>query len=109
ESGWRLVYRPEPGSEVAVTKYDPEQGLETKGRVLKEYLEKEFQVSVSDGQNYVGLDAYEIIAEFPGTLLDARKMPMQRTIVHFEIDDIQSNIIGFGDNVFSSTLSMDGM
>lgn len=90
-------------------KYDPEAWIESTIRVLKEYLEQEFQVSVDDGQDFVGLDAYEIIAEFPGTLLDARKMPMQRTIVHFEIDDIQSNIVGFGDNVFSSTLSLDGM
>lgn len=78
-----------------MTKYDPEIWLESSTRCLKEYLVREFQAT----QN----SPWEIVAEFPGPMLDVRKMPMHRTVIHFSIDDIQSNLIGFGDNVFSYT------
>jgi len=84
-------------------KYDPEKWLETTVRCLKEYLEQEFQVAITDGQNSVGDFAYQIVAEFPGTDMDAGKIPLDRTVIHFEIDDIVSRIIGFGDNVFDYT------
>jgi len=86
-----------------MTVYNPEQFLESTLRVLKEYLENEFQRAVNNGQSYVGTEAYEIVSEFPGPDLDTRKMPMQKTIVHFEVDDIQSDLLGFGDNVFAHT------
>jgi hypothetical protein len=86
-----------------MTVYDPEIWLESTIRCLKEYLEQEFNRSISDGQNYVGEDAYEIVAEFPATDLELRRMPMQKTIIHFEIDDIQSTLLGMGENIFAST------
>jgi len=90
-----------------VTKYNPEEFLESTVRVLKEYLEQEFHRSVNDGGMYVGEQAYEIVPEFPGSALDSRKMPMHRTIIHFEIDDIQSDIVGMGDNIFAQTYDPD--
>ena len=86
-----------------MTKYVPEDFIESTIRVLKEYLEQEFHRSVSAASEYVGEQAYEIVAQFPGPDLDLRKMPMQRTIVHFEIDDIQSSLIGFGENIFGKS------
>ena len=86
-----------------MTKYDPEQWLETTVRCMKEYLEQEFSESVSDGSMYVGDQVYEIVAEFPGPALDMGKIPLHRTVIHFEIDDIISRIIGFGDGVLDST------
>ena len=81
--------------------------LESTVRCLKEYLEYQFRVSVNDGQEYVGLDAYEVVAEFPALGLELRKMPMQRTIIHFEIDDIQNIVIGMGENIFETTFDSD--
>ena len=40
-------------------------------------------------------------------ILSLRQMPMHRTVIHFEIDDIQSRIIGFGDNIFQRTYDPD--
>jgi hypothetical protein len=82
-----------------VTLYDPERWLETTVRCLKEYLEENFNKALTDGDEYVGLQVYEIVAEFPGPDLDLRKMPMDKTIIHFEIDDIQSGLLGFGDGI----------
>jgi hypothetical protein len=87
----------------AEVKYDPEQFLESTVRVLKAYLEQEFHRSVNDGGQYVGENAYEVVSEFPGSMLDTRKMPLDRTIIHFEIDDIQSDLVGMGPNIFSQT------
>jgi hypothetical protein len=86
-----------------VTKYDPEEFLESTIRVLKEYLEQEFHRSVSVGAEYVGEQAYEVVPQFPGPDLDTRKMPMQRTIIHFEIDDIQSAPLGMGEGIYDQT------
>jgi hypothetical protein len=83
-----------------MTKYSPEEWLETTVRVLKEYLEGEFDRSVYDNDSFHGLDVYEIVPEFPAPSLDLRKMPMQKTIIHFEIDDITSRVVGMGDNIF---------
>jgi len=77
------------------TPYDPELFIESTVRCLKEYLENVFQAAVNDGQSFVGTEAYEIVAEFPGSQLDTRRMPLDRTLIHFEIDDIQSDVLGF--------------
>ncbi len=90
-----------------MTKYDPEQFIESTVRCLKEYLEHQFHVAVDDGENYIGEDAYEVVAEFPALGLELRRMPMQRTIIHFEIDDIQNIVIGMGENVFETTFDPD--
>jgi hypothetical protein len=87
-----------------MTKYVPEDWLESSVRVLKEYLEDEFDKSVYDNDTFRGLAVYEIIPEFPGPSIDIRKMPMHKTIIHFEIDDIRSSLIGMGDNVFAWTV-----
>jgi len=86
-----------------MTAYDPEIWLESTVRCLKDYLEYKFHVSVSDGTNYVGENAYEVVPEFPGADLDLRKMPMQRTVIHFEIDEIVSQVVGLGDNIMEWT------
>jgi len=87
--------------------YNPEEFIESTVHVLKGYLEQEFHRSVNDGMTYVGEQAYEVVAEFPGSALDTRRMPMERTIVHFEIDDIQSDVVGMGDNIFAKTYDVD--
>jgi hypothetical protein len=86
-----------------MTKYSPEDFIESTIRVLKEYLEDRFHRSVSDRGQYVGENAYEVVSQFPGPDLDIRMMPMHRTIIHFEIDDISSDLLGFGDNIFGET------
>lgn len=85
------------------TKFNPEEWLESTIRVLKEYLEDVFHRSVSDRSEYVGEQAYEVVTQFPGPDLDIRRMPMHKTIIHLEVDDISSDLLGFGENVFEST------
>lgn len=81
--------------------YDPEQWLVTTVRTLKSYAEAGFDSAVLDNLgNPVGLEAYEVIMEFPGTENEPFKAPFDKTLVHFEIDDINDDELGFGPNIF---------
>jgi hypothetical protein len=40
--------------------------------------------------------------EFPGADIDAKTVPLKKTLIHFAIDAIESREVGMGDNVFNS-------
>jgi hypothetical protein len=86
----------------AAQRYDPEQWLVTATRSLKRYVEDAFHRQVTDENgNYCGESVYEVRMVFPGTEIDHDKVPLSRTIIHFEIDNIINEIMGFGDGVFA--------
>jgi hypothetical protein len=66
--------------------YDPENWLLSTTRALKEYVENAFN------------DAYKVVMEFPSTDEVLETMPLDLTIIHFEIDDQDHRRLGFGDN-----------
>jgi hypothetical protein len=72
---------------MAQTIYNPEKWLETTMRGIHDYVDDNVDGSV-----------YNVIMEFPGPLLDEQKMPIDRTIIHFEIDDIRTRPLGLGDD-----------
>ena len=67
--------------------YEPEDWLLSATRVLKQY--------VIDGLN--APNTYEVVMQFPGALLDEEELPLKKTIIHFEIDDIDERPVGMGD------------
>jgi len=79
--------------------YDPEIWLESTIRGIKGYAMDFFDKAIQTAQGPVGLQAYEIVMEFPGPLLDARKVPMRKTVIHFEIDDIISQPAGMSNSL----------
>jgi hypothetical protein len=86
---------------MTITKFDPEQWLETATRGLKDYTEKGFYESVvDDGFNWVGDQVYEIVMEYPSTDKLARLLPVAKTVIHFEIDDIDDRMLGMGEGIF---------
>lgn len=81
---------------MTITRYNPEQWLETLTRGLQEYAEEGFNNSVIDpGNNPVGSQIYDVIMEFPGTDEIMKRVPLKKTLIHFEIDDIEDRILGF--------------
>jgi hypothetical protein len=85
-----------------VSYYNPEEFLESTTRAIEEYASDSFNNIVRDVQgNPAGLEVYEIMMEFPGPALDERTMPFTKTLIHFEIDGIDSQLLGMGDNVFA--------
>lgn len=73
---------------MAQTKYDPEHWLETTVRGISDYV-----------KNNINTRIYDVIMEFPGTLLDAKTLPLSKTIIHFELDDMPEKPLGMGDNI----------
>lgn len=69
--------------------YDPEKFFETTLRTLKDYVEANINTRV-----------YDVVMEFPGSIVDAGKLPMKKTLIHFEVDSIDSGPVGFGDGMF---------
>ena len=69
--------------------YDPEIWLESLIREIKAYAESNFN------------DTYQVVMEFPGPMLDRSELPLSKTVIHFEIDDVVDSLIGMGDNKFA--------
>ena len=72
--------------------YDPEIYYESTLREIKRYVEAALTGPLAD--------AYDVIMEFPGPLLDAKKVPLLKTLIHFEVDDLQSRALGLGENIY---------
>lgn len=69
-----------------MTNFDPEKWLETTVRGIQDYVKDNLNTRI-----------YDVIMEFPGANLDAKKMPLRKTVIHFEVDAINDSPMGFGD------------
>lgn len=72
------------------TQIDPQLWLETTIRAVKDFTNGNLDNSI-----------YEVIMEWPSNKFLHDYMPFERTLVHFEIDDLTPIRLGFGDNVFA--------
>lgn len=79
--------------------YNPEIYYESTLREIKRYIDSALVGSLAD--------AYEVIMEFPGPLLDARKVPFVKSLIHFEVDDIRTMPVGIGDNIYNWNYDVD--
>jgi len=85
-----------------MTIYDPEAWLITTLRGIKDYAKIGFDNAVKNNLGAsVGDEVYEIIMEYPSADTLAKLAPFTKTIVHFEIDDIDTPIFGMGNNIFN--------
>ena len=83
--------------------FDPNDWLLSTTRSLKDYLENRFS-SVAGGH---GLEAFEIVMEFPAANELPKPAEFTKTIIHFEIDDIMTTKLGMGTDIVDSTI-VDG-
>lgn len=82
--------------------YNPEAWLESTVRELKDYVSQGVNSAVLDNNsNPSGLEIYDVVMEFPGPALDNGDIPLKKTVIHFEIDDVMSQHVGMGDNIFA--------
>lgn len=85
------------------TTYDPEIYLESTVRILKEYTENGFnQAIVNDQNTAAGLEVYDVVMEFPPDEMILDYIPNKKSIIHFELDNIEDHVLGFGRNVAQS-------
>lgn len=78
----------------------PETPLSSLLRSLKNYMR------VGSPPNVAGLPAslYDLVESYPAADSQLFKVPLEKTLIHFDIDDIQSRALGFGDSVVSEAL-----
>ena len=69
--------------------YDPENWLISCMRSLGEYVKE----AMPD-------EFYQVVNEFPGTETLNTLIPENKSVIHFEIDDIENTVLGFGNNYF---------
>lgn len=76
--------------------FNPDAWLTSLTRALKEY--------VMDGLGLSGAasDPYEVRMSYPDVTEVADKLPLKKTMIHFEIDDPRQVMFGLGDNVVHS-------
>lgn len=97
-SAWALQELPDEGSlwsdgwpcwtaSLTVRTYDPDVWLVSMVRALQDYI-------VNNSST-----VYDIQMSFPNTDLMEKHMPFEKTIIHFDIDGIDSMPLGMGDNV----------
>lgn len=72
---------------------DPDNWVVTTFRILKEYVEAEFDS-----------DIYDIVFAFPSASDLGQAMPLDKTLIHFEMDAPLNPLLGIGRNVVSSVL-----
>src|SRR4030095_16820681 len=83
--GRRQLRRAGAREEITVS-YDPEHYLEAATRSIKQYVESNVNTRI-----------YQVVMEFPAAAFESMKMPMRKTILHFELDAQDDNFVGFGD------------
>jgi hypothetical protein len=89
--------------------YDPYNWLPSMFRTLKEYVLDGVDKSRKHFTENIGLQAYEIVFDFPAARLDPHKLPFTNenndivTLIHFEIDNIDNQPLGFGEGRFRET------
>lgn len=85
---------------MSITEYNPEDWLLTLTRGIKDYAELGLKNSVlNESDEPVGDEVYEVVMEFPTTDEILKLVPLKKTIVHFEIDDIEDRELGFSGNM----------
>lgn len=86
--------------------YDPESWLVTLLRGVEAYAKWGIQNYDPDANwlyhptdNPNGI--FEVVMGWPHDVGTTRKVPLERNLIHFEVDDVDGNPMGFGDNVFN--------
>lgn len=76
---------------MTVTQLNPELWLETMVRGLHDYALEGFKNAVvDDGGDPKGDEIYDVLMEFPAAANMQKWVPLEKAVIHFEIDDIDT-------------------
>jgi len=73
-----------------MTVFDPEHWMESANRCLKSYVESNINTRI-----------YSVVMAFPAPQIAEIKMPLHKTLIHFEVDAIDDRVVGMGQNYFA--------
>lgn len=85
-----------------MTIHDPTNWLPSAQRVLEEYTLAQIDAAVMVSGNPSGLEAYDVVFDWPDAAAMAKEAKLPKTIIHFAIDDIDNIRVGLGRNAAGS-------
>lgn len=68
-------------------------------RALKNYITSEIDAYFTDGVQNIGLDAFDVVFDYPISSANAIEIDLSKTVIHLDIDDIENIKLGFGPDV----------
>jgi hypothetical protein len=72
--------------------FNPDKPIYTHFQMLKDYIEDELP----------NVEVYDIVNSYPTADEFTSRMPLEKTIIHFDIANNEESLLGFGDNVVQS-------
>ena len=89
---------------MSITEFNPDKWLETLHRYLHDFVLQRINEAVKDDTNAdAGLQAYDVVMDWPEADDPARDIQLEKTLIHFVVDDIDSAKLGFGDDTVNAT------
>lgn len=89
------------------TQFQADNWLVTLHRALSEYVSTEIDEYVQAGGNPAGLEAYDIVFDWPEADDISQESRLKKTIIHFVIDDIDNRRLGFGSGEVKSVETLN--
>ncbi len=87
-----------------ITEFNPDLWLETLHRAIKDYVKEEINQYLKDSADQpIGLQAYEVEMDWPAAVDTAKDIQLEKTLIHFVADDIESTKLGFGEDLVNAT------
>jgi hypothetical protein len=87
---------------VSIVEFNPDFWLTSLQRSLTSYTLDEIDKAVMVGANPSGLDTYEVIYDWPDAAEMAKDAKLEKTLIHFAIDDINNIVLGLGENIYNT-------
>lgn len=88
---------------MSVTEFNPDKWLETLHRGIHDFVKDRVNSYVkNDLDAPAGLSAYDIVMDWPEADDPARDIRLEKTLIHFVVDDIDSAKLGFGQDIVNA-------
>jgi len=84
---------------MSITQFDPDFWLTSLHRSMTTYIGSKIdEYIIQPFPTPAGLQVYELVFDFPDAVELAKSSELEKTIIHFAVDDINNKKIGLGDD-----------
>lgn len=89
---------------MSITEFNPDLWIETLHRGIHDYVKSQINSYIlDDTDSPAGLEAYDVVMDWPESVTAAQDVQLEKTLIHFVIDDILSEKLGFGNDIVNAT------
>lgn len=88
---------------MSVVEFDPDNWLTTLHRALASYTKLKINQFILDNTSAPsGLEAYDVVMDWPDADDPAKTIALEKTVIHFVADDIANTKLGFGNDIVNA-------